>query len=51
MEQPHLIRLKNIHKKYANGTIALSGMTLDVGQHDFISFLGPSGCGKVPHCA
>lgn len=46
MEQPHLIRLKNIHKKYANGTIALSGMSLDVGQHDFISFLGPSGCGK-----
>lgn len=41
-----LIRLKNIHKKYANGTVALSGMTLDVGQHDFISFLGPSGCGK-----
>jgi NitT/TauT family transport system ATP-binding protein len=45
MNQP-LVRLNNVHKKYANGTVALAGMSLDIGQHEFISFLGPSGCGK-----
>jgi NitT/TauT family transport system ATP-binding protein len=41
-----LVRLRNISKRFANGTLALQGMSLDCGEHDFISFLGPSGCGK-----
>jgi NitT/TauT family transport system ATP-binding protein len=48
--QPHdtaaLVRLRNISKRFANGTLALQGMSLDCGEHEFISFLGPSGCGK-----
>lgn len=46
MTQTPLVHLRDVHKRYANGTIALNGMTLDVGAHEFISFLGPSGCGK-----
>ncbi len=41
-----LVRLRNVGKRFANGTLALQGMSLDIGEHDFISFLGPSGCGK-----
>src|SRR6202008_4468665 len=37
---------RNVGKRFANGTLALQGMSLDIGEHDFISFLGPSGCGK-----
>nr|WP_086924441.1 ABC transporter ATP-binding protein [Variovorax sp. JS1663] len=50
MQQHHdtaaLVRLRNVSKRFANGTLALQGMSLDCGEHDFISFLGPSGCGK-----
>ena len=41
-----LVRLQQVEKRFPNGTLALKGMSLDVGAHDFISFLGPSGCGK-----
>jgi NitT/TauT family transport system ATP-binding protein len=41
-----LVSLRNVSKRFANGTLALQGMNLDCGEHEFISFLGPSGCGK-----
>lgn len=41
-----LVSLRNVSKRFSNGTLALQGMSLDCGEHDFISFLGPSGCGK-----
>ena len=43
---PPLVRLRDVSKRFSNGTLALQGMTLDCGEHDFVSFLGPSGCGK-----
>lgn len=42
----HLLELRAIEKRYANGTLALQGLSLAVGEHEFVSFLGPSGCGK-----
>lgn len=42
----HLLELRHIEKRYANGTLALQGLSLAVGEHEFVSFLGPSGCGK-----
>jgi NitT/TauT family transport system ATP-binding protein len=41
-----LIRMADVSKRYGNGTVALQGMSLDIGAHEFVSFLGPSGCGK-----
>ena len=41
-----LVSLRDVSKRFANGTLALQSMNLDVGEHDFVSFLGPSGCGK-----
>jgi NitT/TauT family transport system ATP-binding protein len=40
------ITLSHISKVYANGTIALSDLNLDIGEGQFISLVGASGCGK-----
>jgi NitT/TauT family transport system ATP-binding protein len=41
-----LVRLRDVHKQFGNGTLALKGMNLEIFQREFVSFLGPSGCGK-----
>ena len=41
-----LVSLRAISKTFSNGTLALQGMSLDVGRGEFVSLLGPSGCGK-----
>ena len=41
-----IIGIKNVEKSFGSGTLAVSGMTLDIFKNEFISFLGPSGCGK-----
>ena len=41
-----VVTCRNISKRFANGTVALSDVALDVREHEFLSLLGPSGCGK-----
>ena len=41
-----LVAFRNVGKTFANGTVALDGLSLEVGEHDFVSVVGPSGCGK-----
>ena len=41
-----IVTLGRVSKRFANGTLALSGMSLEVGDGEFVSLLGPSGCGK-----
>ena len=41
-----LVALRGVDKRFANGTLALSGLDLAIGQREFLSLLGPSGCGK-----
>lgn len=41
-----VLQAEDVHKVYANGTIALQGANLTIRQGDFVSLLGPSGCGK-----
>jgi NitT/TauT family transport system ATP-binding protein len=45
MHKP-LVSLQHVRKEFANGTIALSDLTMDVHEGEFLSLLGPSGCGK-----
>ena len=41
-----LLSMRSVDKIFANGTVALEGMSLTIGRGDFLSLLGPSGCGK-----
>lgn len=46
VEQARVLEMQGVNKTFGRDVVALDGMTLDVGQGDFISLLGPSGCGK-----
>ncbi len=41
-----VVTMRGVSKIFANGTLALSGMSMDVKGGEFLSLLGPSGCGK-----
>src|SRR5210317_329079 len=43
---PSALTIKNLHKTYRNGVVALQGVDLDVKQGDFFALLGPNGAGK-----
>jgi len=40
------IHLQHVEKVYANGTVALQDLNLQIVQGQFTSLVGPSGCGK-----
>ncbi|MEN9219683.1 MAG: ABC transporter ATP-binding protein [Thermostichales cyanobacterium SZTDM-1c_bins_54] len=41
-----VIHLQHVHKVYANGTVALQDLNLEIAEGEFTSLVGPSGCGK-----
>lgn len=41
-----MITMKDIHKKYANGVTALSGINVQIEKGEFVYIVGPSGAGK-----
>lgn len=41
-----LLTLRNVGKRFDNGTEALAELNFSVAEGEFISLLGPSGCGK-----
>lgn len=41
------LSVSNVEKKYASGTHALHGVSLEVPQGDFFGLLGPNGAGKT----
>ena len=45
-EPPAIVSLRGVGKTFERGTVALTGLDLDVRDGEFVSLLGPSGCGK-----
>jgi NitT/TauT family transport system ATP-binding protein len=41
-----LLRLENVSKTFANGTVALQNVDMVIRPGEFLCLLGPSGCGK-----
>jgi zinc transport system ATP-binding protein len=41
-----VVELRDISVRYANGVLALEGITLDVNDKDLIALIGPNGAGK-----
>src|SRR4051812_31864882 len=41
------VTLEGVEKRYPNGTLAVSELTLHVGEGELLAVLGPSGCGKT----
>ena len=41
------IKLDNVSKVYADGTTAVSDLSVEIGDGEFIVLVGPSGCGKT----
>ena len=46
MPAPKALVVEDLHKTYANGHVALRGVSLDVDEGDFFALLGPNGAGK-----
>jgi len=40
------ITLDGIRKQFDNGTVAVEGLSLDIGAGELVALIGPSGCGK-----
>lgn len=40
------VSLRGVTKAYDNGVMALGPLDLDVRKGEFVSLVGPSGCGK-----
>lgn len=41
-----MIKMKNVHKTYANGVTALNGVNINIDQGEFVYVVGSSGAGK-----
>jgi ABC-type sugar transport system ATPase subunit len=41
------VTLRNLVKRFSDGTVAVKGIDLDVAEGEFLTLLGPSGCGKT----
>src|SRR5579871_2676129 len=40
------IAMKEVGKRYRNGSVVLEGISMNIARGEFVSLLGPSGCGK-----
>ncbi|UCM89488.1 ABC transporter ATP-binding protein [Streptomyces marincola] len=42
-----MLRFEQVSKRYADGTVAVDDLNLDVAEGELVTLVGPSGCGKT----
>ena len=48
----NIIEIRNLVRQLEDdGTIAVDHISPNIRKGEFVTFLGPSGCGKPPRCA
>lgn len=43
-----MIEMKDVMKKYSNGTTAIRNISVEIDQGEFVYVVGPSGAGNQP---
>ena len=43
------VKMSSIYKSFGN-TEVIHGVDLEIDDHEFVVFVGPSGCGNRPFC-
>lgn len=46
-KQTNMIEIESLHHSYADGTLSLNGVDLEVGEGEAVAILGPNGAGKT----
>ena len=47
MDNNIILSIRNVKVVFEDGFTALGGVSIDIGQNEFVTLLGPSGCGKT----